>query len=46
MTVIAEDVQPKAVLHKLEKQNVVVDWREPNVIRVSPVPDGICPNGS
>ena len=38
MTVIAEDVQPKAVLHNLEKQNVVVDWREPNVIRVSPVP--------
>jgi kynureninase len=38
MTVIDEDVQPKTVLHNLEKQNVVVDWREPNVIRVSPVP--------
>ena len=38
MMVVAEDVQPKTVLHNLEKQNVVVDWREPNVIRVSPVP--------
>ena len=38
MTVVQPGVEPRAVLHALEESNVTVDWREPNVIRVAPVP--------
>ena len=38
MTVVQPGVKPHAVLHALEESNVTVDWREPNVIRVAPVP--------
>ncbi len=31
-------LDPRAVFAKLEEQNVIVDWREPNVIRAAPVP--------
>ena len=38
MRVMQPGVKPRAVLHALEESNVTVDWREPNVIRVAPVP--------
>jgi kynureninase len=28
----------KEIFHELTKQGVIADWREPNVIRVAPVP--------
>ena len=38
MTVIDPAIEPKSVFNRLEEQNVIVDWREPNVIRIAPVP--------
>ena len=38
MTVIDASVEPKTVFRQLEEQNVIVDWREPNVIRIAPAP--------
>jgi len=37
--VVCDDMlDSKSVFRKLEELNVTVDWREPNVIRVAPVP--------
>ena len=37
--VVCDDrLQPKSVFTGLEELNITVDWREPNVIRVAPVP--------
>jgi kynureninase len=37
--VICDDtLDAKSVFRKLEELNITVDWREPNVIRVAPVP--------
>jgi kynureninase len=38
LVVIDDSLDPKAVYSSLEKFNITVDWREPNVIRVAPVP--------
>lgn len=38
LVVIDDSLDPKAVFSSLEKFNITVDWREPNVIRVAPVP--------
>ena len=35
---IASDVPGKQIFAALERDGVVTDWREPNVIRVAPVP--------
>ena len=38
LIVVDENLDPKAVFSKLDELNITVDWREPNVIRVAPVP--------
>lgn len=38
LTVIDRRVQARAVFDELARQDVFADWREPNVIRVAPVP--------
>jgi kynureninase len=35
---LLSDENGKAVFEHLEKQGIIADWREPNVIRMAPVP--------
>ncbi len=38
LVVCDDTLDSKSVFRKLEELNITVDWREPNVIRVAPVP--------
>ena len=38
LVVVDDSLNPKAVFSRLDELNITVDWREPNVIRVAPVP--------
>lgn len=38
LVVCDDNLDPKSVFSGLDERNVTVDWREPNVIRVAPVP--------
>ena len=38
LVVCDDSLNPKAVFARLDDLNITVDWREPNVIRVAPVP--------
>jgi kynureninase len=38
LVVCDDSLNPKAVFCRLDDLNITVDWREPNVIRVAPVP--------
>ena len=38
LVVVDESLNPKTVFTSLDDLNITVDWREPNVIRVAPVP--------
>lgn len=38
LVVVDDSLNPKSVFSSLDELNITVDWREPNVIRVAPVP--------
>ncbi len=38
LVVVDDSLNPKTVFTNLDDLNITVDWREPNVIRVAPVP--------